>query len=800
MLMLIAPLGEFAVSYLPKDTTPEPQLKGRHFDTILKIQSESQKVIDRLRTEYIRGTFQKWQELEEQCIAVHGDYFEGGKHLKFGTERSDESAIRFLVKVLSLFTLDVLPFPRRCSDKTLALHFQRVLTFGLVFEFSVTDGSLGFQTPAWKRSGHRVCLCIAKVLTVQVVLRNIYCSEGTSSNAQAMATPRPPQASERPRSPHGFVLSIWRIEWIKVLYTPGVSPNIAAEVVVAEMESRWWLVCLCLAAVADETRQNSMSCDRVHKLLQLQQIDTTGLLNTPGTESDLQVCLSRGATCCTRKVEEEYQTAVHQDFQNLLQTFSSNLKFLITQSIAALQETLDSVAREVQSHTSALLRVLYGDLGSHASSPLAELFTDVGLFLLGAELNLEEATQRFFQALFPLVYDQLEKQNMAPLDPVYQECVRSVGRRAAAYGNAPIRLAALVSRASEMERTFLQSMHLAAEVINTTDHAQPSRECRRALMRMRYCPLCQALADSKPCMGYCLNVLRGCLASLAELDAHWQEFVRSLEALSARMQDGDELEHVIASIPPLIADAVAHMSKNAAKIKSQVRSLCGEPVHFGHIQQRPVSDTLHLETPEKTPEDTLSHKRREFLTSLRHYRAFYGGLADQMCVRELASTDGLACWNGNDVVKSYTKRVVGSGIRAQAQNPEVRVKEADPVIHQVIDKLKHINQLLQGHSIPKLGTLDQIEMGSGDVDVMFSGQCDDEDGCWGSGDGAGETWVANPPEFFVEKEKRERGENSNEFAENKEGGRKGLQMKGKKEEWKRGSYERPEICLRRSFF
>ncbi|KAF7689725.1 glypican-5a isoform X1 [Silurus meridionalis] len=512
------------------------------------------------------------------------------------------------------------------------------------------------------------------------------------------------------------------------------------------MESRWWLVCLCLAAVADETRQNSMSCDRVHKLLQLQQIDTTGLLNTPGTESDLQVCLSRGATCCTRKVEEEYQTAVHQDFQNLLQTFSSNLKSLITQSIAALQETLDSVAREVQSHTSALLRVLYGDLGSRASSPLAELFTDVGLFLLGAELNLEEATQRFFQALFPLVYDQLEKRDMAPLDPVYQECVRSVGRRSAAYGNAPIRLAALVSRASETERTFLQSMHLAAEVINTTDHAQPSRECRRALMRMRYCPLCQALTDSKPCMGYCLNVLRGCLASLAELDAHWQEFVRSLEALSARMQDGDELERVIATIPPLITDAVAHMSKNAAKLKSQVHSLCGEPVHFGHIQQRPVSDTLHLETPEKTPEDTLSHKRREFLTSLRHYRAFYGGLADQMCVRELASTDGLACWNGNDVVKSYTKRVVGSGIRAQAQNPEVRVKEADPVIHQVIDKLKHINQLLQGHSIPKLGTLDQIEMGSGDVDIMFSGQCDDEDGCWGSGDGAGETWVANPPE------------------------------------------------------
>lgn len=32
-------------------------------------------------------------------------------------------------------------------------------------------------------------LCIAKVLTVQVVIRNIYCSGGTSSNVPAVSTP-----------------------------------------------------------------------------------------------------------------------------------------------------------------------------------------------------------------------------------------------------------------------------------------------------------------------------------------------------------------------------------------------------------------------------------------------------------------------------------------------------------------------------------------------------------------------------------------------------------------------------------
>lgn len=45
------------------------------------------------------------------------------------------------------------------------------------------------------------------------------------------------------------------------------------------------------------------------------------------------------------------------------------------------------------------------------------------------------------------------------------------------------------------------------------------------------------------------------------------------------------------------------------------------------------------------------------------------------------------------------------------------------------------NQLLQGKTIPKLGSLDQIETGSGDAEGHYSGDCDDEDGCGGSGGG-----------------------------------------------------------------
>lgn len=55
------------------------------------------------------------------------------------------------------------------------------------------------------------------------------------------------------------------------------------------------------------------------------------------TESDLQVCVSKNLTCCTKKMEEKYQLAARRDIQNLLQTSSSGLKLLISRNVAVFQ-------------------------------------------------------------------------------------------------------------------------------------------------------------------------------------------------------------------------------------------------------------------------------------------------------------------------------------------------------------------------------------------------------------------------------------------------------------------------------
>ncbi|KAM8894361.1 glypican-5a [Spinachia spinachia] len=502
-----------------------------------------------------------------------------------------------------------------------------------------------------------------------------------------------------------------------------------------------WAHCVFLLALCSGFCFGSPNrCDEVRKVFQLRQIGPTQLLPlNPRTGSDLQVCVSKNLTCCTKKMEEKYQVAARRDVQNLIQTSSSSLKFLISRNVAAFHDTFEVLMRQAENHTNAVLRESYRDMAEQAAGPVRELFTDISLFLLGSELNVDDLVQRFFDALFPLVYNHLIDPGLGDITASYAECVRSTSRGVRAFGGVPSSLAEQISRSGVSGKLLLQALHLGIEVINTTDHLQLSRECRRALLKMHYCPHCQGLTQSKPCMGYCLNVMRGCLASMAEIDAHWREFVRSLEGLSARMHGPQDLEQVLLGVHTQLHDAVGQAQKNGPRLSAQVHKLCGSPSRRPSqslsIQRSSGGASIPLKAPVKVSGDSLANRRKDFLNSLRLYRTFYGGLADQLCVSDLASGDGLSCWNGTNIVKSYTLRVVGNGIKAQSVNPEVKVKEADAVINQIIDKLKHVNQLLQGKSIPKLGSLDQIETGSGETEGRYSGDCDDEDGCGASGGG-----------------------------------------------------------------
>ncbi|KAM6286496.1 glypican-5 isoform 3-T3 [Spheniscus humboldti] len=496
-----------------------------------------------------------------------------------------------------------------------------------------------------------------------------------------------------------------------------------------------------LLAAASGGAGRPPSCEDVRKVFQLRQLGPLrGIPESPRAGADLQVCTSKNPTCCTKKMEERYQAAAKQDIQQVLQTSSTTLKFLVSRNAAAFQETFEMLIRLAENYTSTLFCNAYRNMAAEATTRVQEFFADVGLFIFGTDVSTEEFVNRFFDTLFPVVYNHVINPGLTDISLEYAECLRMARRDIRPFGNVPQKAIGQLGRSLLPSRTFLQALNLGIEVINTTDHLHFSKDCSRALLRMQYCPHCQGLTLSKPCMGYCLNVIRGCLANMAEVDLHWRGYIQSLEELSSAMSGTYDIEHVLLNFHSLVNDAVVQARINGPELSEQVKKVCGPPVR--KPTQSPGcsfdqnKDNQGLKMFSRDNEETLANRRKEFISHLRLYRAFYGGLADQLCGIELAAADGLPCWNGEDVVRSYTHRVVGSGIKAQSANPEVKVKGTDPVISQIIDKLKHVIQMLQGKSFPKYDKWDLRQTGSGGgVDEQISGDCDDEDGCGGSGSG-----------------------------------------------------------------
>ncbi|KAF0873757.1 GPC5 protein, partial [Crocuta crocuta] len=108
------------------------------------------------------------------------------------------------------------------------------------------------------------------------------------------------------------------------------------------MDAQSWRAggcCLLLLALVGSARSEGVrSCEEVRKLFQWRLAGAVkGPPESPRAGPDLQVCVSKKPTCCTRKMEERYQTAARQDMQEVLQSSSSTLKFLISRNAAAFQ-------------------------------------------------------------------------------------------------------------------------------------------------------------------------------------------------------------------------------------------------------------------------------------------------------------------------------------------------------------------------------------------------------------------------------------------------------------------------------
>nr|CAI5864407.1 unnamed protein product [Callosobruchus analis] len=203
------------------------------------------------------------------------------------------------------------------------------------------------------------------------------------------------------------------------------------------------------------------------------------------------------------------------------------------------------LTRQSENKTLVLFSSVYRDI-TVSRRPIEQLYRQIRNYI---QLNMSDPIQphsnsnpeqiansvtSFFTELFPLAYHHLAQIANKDFTQSYKECLKKSMDTISPFGDTPKQLAKALSKSLEATRMLLEAFKIGTEVLNTTDsilmdeNSKGNTQCHDALLKMTYCPKCQGLwkKEPKPCSGYCLNVLRGCLTKyVAELDLPWNGYV-----------------------------------------------------------------------------------------------------------------------------------------------------------------------------------------------------------------------------------------------------------------------------------
>lgn len=240
--------------------------------------------------------------------------------------------------------------------------------------------------------------------------------------------------------------------------------------------------------------------------------------------------------------------------------------FILLTLSCFLAEAFDLVLRHGRNSTLTMLKLEFPGVLPGVQSSVGQLFLDMSLYILGSDSTVDHMVATFFNKLFPYTYRRLIGGSSSSMS---EECLRGAWKDLTAFGPYPKLIMTRLSRSLLATRVFLQALNLGIEVVNTTDHLRPSRDCSRALLRLWYCPHCQGMLAPPACRGFCQMVMQGCLGGAAEVQPHWRSYIDGLGKLAGGMRGEQDMEAVVLRLPSMIKLAL----KQAVNARSRLSTL-----------------------------------------------------------------------------------------------------------------------------------------------------------------------------------------------------------------------------------
>ncbi|XP_077589080.1 glypican-4 [Stigmatopora nigra] len=461
------------------------------------------------------------------------------------------------------------------------------------------------------------------------------------------------------------------------------------------------LVVFCMSATAE---QKSKNCNDVRAAYSSKGFNVNDVPNKGVNGASLKVC-PQGFSCCTVEMEEKLSQQSRYDIKAPVSRLSTNLQSTFRQR----HEHFDKFFRELLKNAEVSLHSMFVRTYGMMYVENAELFKNffeslTRYYVSGsAAVNLESMLSDFWadllERMFRLVNVQYE------FSDAYMECVSRHTEQLQPFGDVPRKLRIQLTRAFVAARTFVRGLNLMPEVVNKVSTVSASPNCVRAAMKMLYCPYCSGQVALKPCQNYCLNVMRGCLANQADLDAEWNNFLDAMLGLAERLEGPFNFESVMDPIDVKISEAIMNMQENSMQVSQKVFHGCGQPKPSMAFRSkrsaketaftgrfRPYSPDARPTTAAGTSLDRLTNDVKK---KLKHAKKFWSTLPDTVCAGERIAP-GDDCWNGT-AKSRYEAVVIGNGLANQGSNPDVDVDitKPDTVIRSQIAVLKEMTSWLK---------------------------------------------------------------------------------------------------------
>lgn len=220
--------------------------------------------------------------------------------------------------------------------------------------------------------------------------------------------------------------------------------------------------------------------------------------------------------------------------------------------------------------TLKLFQATYPRLAPAARPVLHELFVSLKAAITSPnEMALEHALAAFWDDLFAPVYHNALHSRLPPFSQVYSECLRDAQRTVQPWGIIPALVGEPLLRGLRTVRLFLHSLDVGIEVVSSARKFPVPSECGEAAARLRFCGACHGTL-APPCSGMCLNVARGCLAPLAEVDGAWGDLAGTVARVHESLQ-ASRLSHLLHQLPEKLSEAVMVALERGPKLQKKVR-------------------------------------------------------------------------------------------------------------------------------------------------------------------------------------------------------------------------------------